>query len=818
MDSRLTSLLPKFAAVPLAFLLYAASAPASADTYYLPGALSRSPFNCSGSGQDYNCGSIDLDKDTTLVLNGPVRLQVSGNFSTNKNLSTVNNGNSFDVSVGGSVDLQKDIDVTMNLTVGGSVDIAKDARFTGNITAGGNVHFAKDSIYDGDVTVGGFLDVDKNTYITGICRAGATNFKDCGAKPPAASLHHLRINHNGSGLTCQPSSVTIYACTGSDSSGICTPYTGGASGTLQAVAGGLQASANFTIPSGISAITVNISVTTAQTVLLGIANQSPASTTGATCWNGSAADCTHDFADTGFKFDVPNHQAATEQIVPVTALYKNPNNSQQCSVAYANVTRQLTFSCNYTNPASGTKTVTLSDANAAQTPAATCTPGGGSLNLYFNGSGQASLKLVYPDVGQINIAAFDAASSFKGSDSFTAAPASYRVDITPAAPYQVAGVDFDAKVSALNALGNVTANFGKESPATTLEVDLLKCSPATGSAGVFATASNNSDKTFTPLRWSEAGMAVLTAAPISGQAKTTYLSSGVNANIPDCSANKVEFIPHHFDVSHTGSRKFYYSGENINALKITALNAQNVVTNNYMLDGLISDITLTPLDKDGNSVSNGTLSITKLDNGSNPFKDGAATIQPAYTFTNKLTEPQDLRIRADEKTRVSSKNGSEAVLSIRSGRLRMSNAFGNNKTDLKLPLRAEYWSGQVWTLNNLDNTTAIPVAAVAVYLNGMSGAKVDAPIQLTGGQGALVLQPPKESKGYIDIALNLGGNAPEQSCLNQVHASNAGAQLPWLRSRWSCAASYDRDPSARASYGANGGESKANVHTREVFN
>ena len=57
------------------------------------------------------------------------------------------------------------------------------------------------------------------------------------------------------------------------------------------------------------------------------------------------------------------------------------------------------------------------------------------------------------------------------------------------------------------------------------------------------------------------------------------------------------------------------------------------------------------------------------------------------------------------------------------------------------------------------------------------------------------------NSGSIDIGLNLGATVADQSCLAS-HPATLGAGANWLRSQFgSCAASYDRDPSARATFG-----------------
>jgi MSHA biogenesis protein MshQ len=90
---------------------------------------------------------------------------------------------------------------------------------------------------------------------------------------------------------------------------------------------------------------------------------------------------------------------------------------------------------------------------------------------------------------------------------------------------------------------------------------------------------------------------------------------------------------------------------------------------------------------------------------------------------------------------------------------------------------------------------------------------------LSGGQGTLTLSAPTgASTGSVDLAINLGsGTAPDQACTT-THPSLTGAGVPWLRSQnGTCAATWDRDPSARASFGIYSPETKKTVHAREIF-
>ncbi|HSM21231.1 MAG TPA: DUF6701 domain-containing protein, partial [Rubrivivax sp.] len=207
------------------------------------------------------------------------------------------------------------------------------------------------------------------------------------------------------------------------------------------------------------------------------------------------------------------------------------------------------------------------------------------------------------------------------------------------------------------------------------------------------------------------------------------------------------------------------------------------------------------------------------------FNSGVAAATPTYTFTNKLTAPGTLALRATDTDGVSSAGHAEGSTGLRSGRLRLANGFGRESAPLQIVARAEYWTGASWLLNGDDDCTAVPAAAVALghYRNhlGTSTAAWStsaSAVSVAAGSGLLTLSAPSPaSTGSVALALNLGSTTADQSCTSGLPAST-GAGLPWLRAlNGACAASPDRDPAARASFGIYGPETRKTVHAREIF-
>lgn len=107
------------------------------------------------------------------------------------------------------------------------------------------------------------------------------------------------------------------------------------------------------------------------------------------------------------------------------------------------------------------------------------------------------------------------------------------------------------------------------------------------------------------------------------------------------------------------------------------------------------------------------------------------------------------------------------------------------------------------TTLNYDGTTATSASAIT----------------LASGRGTLTLGAPTPANASlsVDLALDLGSTAADQSCQARRPAT-AGAARPWLRSAFgSCATTADRDPAACASFGVFSPETRKTVHVRDIF-
>ncbi|CAN7384131.1 hypothetical protein LJR289_002268 [Pseudoduganella sp. LjRoot289] len=846
----------------------AAAAPSGATTYNLPAALTASPFSCTlTSGITYSCGSISLTKDSKLNLTGDMVLNVSGTFNASKSLETVDNGYALTINTTGSIALQKDVKLKATLKAGGNLSIAKNAIINGNLTAGGSISIDKDGVINGNVTAGGSLTVGRGTVINGTCSAAGGSNYVCVA--PATGLHHLRLKHDGYGVTCTGSLIVINACSGADADGSCSGSVTAVAGNLIAkTLGGAQlASVPFTIPANAGATSVTVQVTTPQTAVFSFANLSVTPTSSNTCWDGDNDNCNHIYSDSGFLLGLSDHISEQQQTLTVSAVKKD-DKTLACTPAFADVTQSVNFVCSHTNPSATGSTRAVRIGDTTLLPAGTmvalngnnnanqaCDNVGRAINLEFNEDGVATTSLLYADSGALKLSATYAPANMTGEADVIVVPARFAVTTVPAppavaasfvngTPALTAGVAFSAKVTALNNAGDPTPNFGKESYPHKVLLGFTRCLPSDGANGALTGTLllggfTAGAATSTNLAWSEVGSGELTVALSDATSQTVkYLGSalavsGGTAIGGVCAGNVGPFSPAYFQTELTPVQSYVYSGQPMTQVTVTPYNSAGIVTTNYY-GAFASKVTLTALSPGGAALPAGTgalspATVAAADFAASGSASGTVTVTPTYTFTAlssaTSTKPAPLPIILRAATSsipttpaVTSSGHAEAATEIRLGRLRLFNTYGSSKQDLKVQVQAQYWTGNTWLLNSDDSASAISASAIALSQSGVSGSSVLTPPQvLNGGKGEITLSKPNSGKGYVDLAINLGATTADQSCL-AAHPATVGAALPWLR--WlngSCAGTFDRDPSARASFGVFSSESKATVHVRERF-
>lgn len=757
-----------------------------AATYSLPADIGSSAFsNCSiTSGISYNCTSlVSLATGSIVNLTSSVTLNISGSLDVRSNVTINSNGFVFLITTTEDVNIDTNFIAQVSIqATGKAIKINPNAEITGNLTAAS-------------------LNIGNGGIVFGTC---IPSNAACTTTP---SLHHVRLNHTSTGVTCTGSTVTIYACSSIDTAGTCTAETSGLSGNV--VAG--TVTVPFSIVTGNSSTTVSIPVLTPQTVTLTANGLSATPRSTMTCWNGSSVSCSHIYNDAGFIFDVLNHVSEVLQTVNVSAVKKS-DNSLACTPAFASVSKNLTFKCNYTNPITGTLPVRVNGnaLNATNSITASCDAGGRTVGLGFNASGVASTNFQYADVGNISLTATytgsgaDAGLSMVGSDTFIAAPKDFNFSGITVAPIK-AGNNFNTIVTARNNLNNATPNFGKEILAEGAALSFTKYQP-TGASAVNGSFSgtlvgfSGGTATGNNLSWSEVGTIDLSATLTSGN----YLSTGLTVTGSTGSTGAVgRFIPDHFDTVSTQGcviGGFTYSAQPF-VLQVTAYNLSGSKTLNY--DGSINttpNFAKSTTLSDANALVNGSLAPNSISASS--FSAGVAIASPAFTFASAKTSPATIKLRATDTDSVTSST-TEGLAFIRSGRLRFQNAYGSELLALPVPIEAQYWNDSAYIRNQLDSCTVVPASSIAMgnYKTNLSdalptcetqiGYKIGTGALTNGASNSLRLtKPGAGNNGSVDLTVNLN-SVSGKTCISTTESNATSSTLPW----------FGTNPVSRATFG-----------------
>ena len=667
--------------------------------------------------------------------------------------------------------------------------------------------------------------------------------------PVTSALHHLELtSDSGSGLTCTPNTFKIKACQDAN----CTVlYTGGITGNLVLTGSGMKVNypsgSGFTIASGNSFTTVQAQVTTVGSVTASLSalSATPSGSPQVYCGMGAAASstgsCAYSTAGAALLLSAPSHVSESSSTLTVSAVRSSDSATGVCVPAFQSTNKSVTLKCAYGNPSTGSLPVRVggSALNATANAASSCDGAGRSVSLSFNAAGTATATLQYADVGQVSVSGnytgpdpgSEAGLSMTGSTSFVVHPSS--LDVSGVSTPIKAGTTFGATVTARNSANNAVPNFGKESPAATVTLSFAKTKPTGGNVGTFTGAVLNSfsggvastPSNAPPLSWTEVGHGDLTATLTGG----SYL--GVSKALTG-STSIGPFIPHHFTlVGANACGDFTFSGQPF-GVTVTAFNAANAVTLNFDGTGSLtpaqaSDVTLTVLSNGaGTAGSSGNFTV-----GAARFSLGVATVaasstSPKFTFTDKLGAPTTIGLRATGSNGISSNGYQEGQIALRSGRLKVFNKFGSEQQPLEVDVQSQYWTGRAWVINAKDSCTTVPKEAMA--LSGYQdnrGAATTAwstapkyPLSIAVGKGKIIFLAPSPTKsGSVDLALNLGNTGVDQSCLS-VHPGTTAASRDWLRGQnGSCAATHDRDPSARLTFGIYSPETVKTIHARELF-
>lgn len=568
--------------------------------------------------------------------------------------------------------------------------------------------------------------------------------------------------------------------------------------------------------------------------------------------------------------------AAVPFTVHIAAYGQTPDDAA-CGVIESYTGNQnLKFWSDYVNPGSGFRSVEV-DAN----PVAASSGAAASQTVSFV-NGQAAVSVKYKDAGSIRLSVRDDTTTNaelpQGITGATAAFVSRPADFvlssianaagTISNPFPVAvdhngsrfiaaGEPFRATVTALDAEGDATPNYGREVIAETVRLESLLVAPNPGnnpavSAGTGFAAFAAGSATGTDFTWSEVGIIQLRPGIGDGN----YLGAGdVVGTVSD---NVGRFVPADFVLARNtplldtqcDAGGFTYTGESFGytvapTITATAVAVGGSSTQNYSGDFFKLD---TPtLQNLIYSTAAGTLDTSGLpaplvaDPAVVETANGVATISfsagTGFNFSRaSIHSPFDAAIElaidiVDGDGIASSANPAEfgagsgmdfsAGRSIRYGRLGFTNAIGSELVDLLVPLGTEYYDGPAlgFRPNTADSCTTGVTVTLGPFTENLSGGEtcvLDNGMPGASGAGCAVAAPPSRQFNATAVAgdFNLSLAAPGSSNHGSVGIS---ADAPsWLEYDWDSSAAGNEDPSGTAVFGIYGGES-SQLYIQEIY-
>ncbi len=416
-----------------------------------------------------------------------------------------------------------------------------------------------------------------------------------------------------------------------------------------------------------------------------------------------------------------------------------------------------------------------------------------------------------------------------------------------------AGRPFTVRVTGYNAGNAITGNYsGSPTAASTCVLPASGCVPGSFSAGAFSAAagtltSNGASysevgaisATFTDTAWASADSGD-TAASCAGFHVCTTTAVNIGRFVPDhfdIATNTPAFTPACGGFTYLGQPFGFGAGPGVSPLwSVTARNNGGATTRNY--SGSLFKIAAATITGQTWGAASGTVAavgtlpavaVSDLGNGIGGVTYGVG--DPAagggLAFSRAATAPFDASLTlaasvADgegvayagnpfQHGGIGFDDGNAATTSdaqMRFGRLRLANAVGSELLPLPLPLTAQYWNGQGYVSNALDNCTTISTPTLTFFSQtadnqlGQGETTASFNATLVAGNGNLRFSAPGAGNyGFMDLSVT----APAWLKFNWdgVDQGGDGDQL-------------DDNPRARATFGKRKGSDKVIIR-REMY-
>ena len=556
------------------------------------------------------------------------------------------------------------------------------------------------------------------------------------------------------------------------------------------------------------------------------------------------------------------------------AAYGQTPNDPVCGIIEGYTGAQaLKFWFQHVDPGTGTRVPEIDGTPAAATEATAA-----AQPVVFT-NGQAVVSGFYKDVGQLQLLVKDDTTlnpdlptGIRGATAnFVSMPERFEITdirdaggtiVNPQANdssgpiFLAAGAPFRATVSALDAVGDPTPNYGQETIPETVRLDVGLIDPLPGasppvSAGIGFGAFIAGSATGFDFIWPEVG--ILSVTPGIGDAD--YLGAGDVTGTT--SENIGRFIPDHFtEVPNVplfqtacSAGSFTYQGEPFNYLVAPVITAiaravGGSTTLNYTSDYFkLSTATLQNrlyqsgagvLDTSGvpPPATDPVVTETGPGVGTLAFSGGTGLEYtrglPGAPFLADIQLSIDV-IDADGVAALGNPVtfgagigiGFNAGEEIRYGRVRLGTAVGSERVDLAVPMASEYFLGAAngFVLNAADSCAVNVALSFSNFTEGLSSGDTcvrDSGTPGESGEGCAAAAPPGQRFEEPPLAgeFNLRLAAPDVG--NHGSLIINGSVPDWLKFDWDASTPGDEDPTGHATFGIFGGSSR-HIYVREIY-
>ena len=559
--------------------------------------------------------------------------------------------------------------------------------------------------------------------------------------------------------------------------------------------------------------------------------------------------------------------------VYLTAYGQTPTDATCGIIAGYAGAKSLKFWSTYVNPASGTKQATINGTSSATVE------GSSSAQSVTFTAGQATVTANYKDVGSLSLSMKDATTGNPGlptgirgtTGTFVSRPYDFVLSnikrtsdnfANPGAStaggtvFTGAGRAFTVTVTSTEAGGAATPNYGQETPAESVKMDVSLVIPSSGGngpaiSGTFGAFSGGA-ATGTAFSWAEAGIVNLKPRVFDGD----YLGSG--DFIGSLSGNVGRFTPDHFSTSlntpvfGTGcsAGAYTYIGQPFTftvapVISVTAQSQSNSTTQNYtgslfrLTNASLTSRTYTPtpaspaLDVSGLPATSGDPTI--VDNGAGlsslTFSAGSGITFVRGSAIAPFTANIALSINVIDLDSVAATNpvtfGSGSGISFstgatqRYGRLFLRDGTGSELLDLPMSLTTQYYTGTTlgFTTHTADVCTAPPAISFSNYLGSMSAGKTcvrDTGSPGVSGAGCATAAAANLRFRSVPVAgdFNLYLAAPGSG--NSGALTVTATAPTWLKYLWNVGSGSNSSPTGVGTFGLFPGPT-SRIYEREVY-